>query len=151
MIETYKIETYKIDFSQALLNGLGKAITDKPKDLVDSLISSINNTVVKGEKLDVDYLKQLTYNINTSTINVTRAMFIAINIVEVYKSDKDDVIVGSNLMGKLRHYLSVNPSNVLLAINEVNYLERLIKELDATDNFKEQLLDSIYKREIISQ
>jgi len=145
------IETYKINLSQALLNGFGKVITDKPKDLIDSLISTINSAVVKGEKLDEDYLKQLTYNLNTSTINITRAIFLIINVVEVFKSDKDNIIVGSNLMGKLRHYLSVDPSNVLLTINEVNYLEKLIKELDTTDNFKEQLLDSIYKKELISQ
>ena len=145
------IETYKLNFSQELLNGFGKVITDKPKDLIDSLITTINSTVVKGEKLDVDYLKQLTYNLNTSTINITRAIFLIINVVEVYKSDKDNIIIGSILMGKLRHYLSVDPSKVILVVNEVNYLERLIKELDTTDNFKEQLLDSIYKKELISQ
>lgn len=145
------IETYKLDFSQDLLNGFGKVITDKPKDLIDSLISTINNTVIRGEKLDADYLKQLTYDLNTSTINITRAIFLIVNVVDVYKSDKDNIIVGSNLMGKLRHYLSVDPFNVSLTLNEVNYLEKLIKELDTTDNFKEQLLNSIQKKELISQ
>lgn len=145
-------------FNIPLLDSFLKPISDKPSDIVEKLINSINNIVeydkeytsIKdfkdwSEKYDLiykDILNQVEA-LNSETIQVKLYHILLFNVINNHEGSKS--IFEIETIGKLQKQLNdaTNNHTVELTIQEAIFFKKIILESKVKTSFKCQILEHL--------